>query len=343
MDLCVDKDKYKNKGLTGLANLGNTCYINSCMQILSHCHILNNILDNRKDQLNNNIDSILVKEWIDLKALMWSKNCTIAPKRFINIVQNISRKKDRDLFTGYAQNDLPEFLIFIFECFHNSLQKNVDMGIQGECQNNKDIMAKKCYKMFISMYKNDFSDIIKNFYGISVSLILSKDNQEQLSIIPEPFCLLNLPIPDKIDCDIYDCLNLYTKQELLENENAWFNEKTNKKEDVFKCINFWSLPNILIIDFKRFDNKNKKINCIINTPLDKVDLSQYIIGYDKKEYIYELFGVCNHHGGCLGGHYTANIKNLNNKWYNFNDTSVIEISDKNVITNNGYCYFYKKI
>ena len=339
MNISLDK----NKGLTGLANLGNTCYINSCMQILSHCHILNDILDNRKDQLNNNIDSILVKEWIDLNVLMWSKNCTIAPKRFINIVQNISRKKDRDLFTGYAQNDLPEFLIFIFECFHNGLQKNVDMGIQGECINNKDIMAKKCYEMFISMYKDDYSDIIKNFYGISVSLILSKNNKKRLSITPEPFCLLNLPIPDKIHCDIYDCLNLYTKQEYLENENAWFNEKTNKKEDIFKCINFWSLPNILIIDFKRFDNNNKKINRIINTPLDKLDLSQYIIGYDKNQYIYELFGVCNHHGGCLGGHYTANIKNVNNKWYNFNDTNIREISHENVITNNGYCYFYKKI
>ena len=340
MTLCLDK--YKNNGLTGLANLGNTCYINSCMQILSHCYLLNNILDSRENQLNNNIDSVLVKEWIDLKNLMWSKNCTIAPKRFINIVQNISRKKNKDLFTGYAQNDLPEFLIFIFECFHNSLKKNVNMGIQGKCLNTKDIIAKKCYEMFISMYKEDFSDIIENFYGISVSLILSKNNKKQLSITPEPFCLLNLPIPEKKECDIFDCLDLYTKQEYLENDNAWFNEKTNKKEDVFKCINFWSLPDILIVDFKRFDNNNKKINCIINTPLDKVDLSQYIVGYDKNQYIYELFGVCNHSGGCLGGHYTANIKNANNKWYNFNDTIITEIDKKNIITNNGYCYFYKR-
>ena len=33
------------------------------------------------------------------------------------------------------------------------------------------------------------------------------------------------------------------------------------------------------------------------------------------KYIYNLFGVSNHMGSAFSGHYTAHVKNANNKWY----------------------------
>ena len=202
--------------------------------------------------------------------------------------------------------------------------------------------------MIKNMYSDSYSEMIDLFFGIHVSLIISSaDSNQIMSITPEPFSIINLPIPHAInnnqEFSIYDCFDLYTHFEVLEGENAWFNDATNTKENVNKCIKFWSLPTILIVDFKRFNNANKKLNNIIRTPLLGLDLSKYVVGYNKDKYIYELFGICNHNGECLGGHYSAYVKNSNQKWYHFNDTNVNEISESQLITPKGYCYFYRKL
>mgnify|MGYP001409104006 CR=1 FL=1 len=43
----------------------------------------------------------------------------------------------------------------------------------------------------------------------------------------------------------------------------------------------------------------------------KLDLSKYVLGYGKGDNKYELYGICNHSGGTMGGHYTSYVKNAN--------------------------------
>ena len=63
-------EQYKDKGLTGLANVGNSCYINSCMQLLSHTYELNNFLDTFNNKVNGNIESVIFNEWNKLRLLI---------------------------------------------------------------------------------------------------------------------------------------------------------------------------------------------------------------------------------------------------------------------------------
>ena len=81
---------------------------------------------------------------------------------------------------------------------------------------------------------------------------------------PETFMILDLAIPNKANIDIHDCIKHHYLPELLEGENAWFNEATKKKEDVKRHFLVWSFPTILIISLKRFFNPLKKNKHMFN-------------------------------------------------------------------------------
>lgn len=334
----------KGEGLSGLANLGNTCYLNSCMQVLSHTESLNNFLKTDYiGKINHLPDSILLIEWHKLKDLMWSQNCIISPNGFLNAIREISSIKGKDLFSGFEQNDVSEFLLFMIDCFHNALKREVDIQITGSPVNYTDILAIKCFSILKDTYKKEYSEMIDLFFGISVTQIQSIKTMEILSCRPELFCVLSLPIPlHKNNISLYDCLDEYCKIERLEGDNAYFNDSTNTKEDVDKGTLFWSLPQILIIDIKRYNFTGKKLQNYIEIPLENVSFSRYINGYNRDSYIYDLYGICNHSGGTGGGHYTSYVKVENGKWYEFNDTIVREINEEKIISNKSYCFFYRK-
>ena len=44
-------------------------------------------------------------------------------------------------------------------------------------------------------------------------------------------------------------------------------------------------------------------NHISNISINNLDLSKYVVGYDSVTY-YDLYGICNHSGGTMSGHYT---------------------------------------
>jgi len=337
-----------NKGLTGLANLGNTCFINSCMQILSHTLLLNNFLEKNDGSYKQKLsayhdkkyilDSKLLVEWDNLRKMMWKENVVISPQGFLKAIHYVAKHKNKDIFTGYAQNDLPEFLLFIIDAFHNGMRREVDMKIKGEVRNNTDKLAKKCFEMMKEMYSNEYSELLDIFYGIHVSVI--EKEEKTLSIKPEPYFIIDLPLDlEKSSINIKDCFKKYCASEIIED---WKNEETNELESVERKIKFWSLPNILVIDLKRFTYDGKKIQKPINLELDDLDLTEFVEGYNKNSFKYELYGVCNHSGGVLGGHYTATVKVKSGDWYLFNDTNVSKTNFTGENNTSGYCLFYRK-
>ncbi len=334
------------KGFTGLVNLGNTCFLNSCVQALNHTYDLTQFLSTEKykKHINGSLpENIIIQEWNDLHKTMWSQNGTVSPKRFVHHIQQLARMKNRELFTGWAQNDLPEFLLFIIECMHNSISRPVNMNITGTTKGKLDNLAVSCYTMLKNIYSKDYSEIMEMFYGIYVSELSSKDDKIVHSLRPESYFILDLELP-KRNPTLYDCFDSFTKYEYLEGDNSWYNEKTKQKESIKKRMTFWSLPKVLIVTLKRFSfDGSKKRQDLVQFPLNNLDLSKYVTGYNSKQYKYNLYAICNHNGGPMGGHYTAYVKNINNEWIHYNDTNVTRhLRENQLITPKAYCLFYRK-
>jgi len=318
----------------GILNLGNTCFLNACIQVLNYTFELPDILEN--SHIHDNLDGLIIKEWFEIRNLMWSSEkfevgANLNPSKFIHTIQHVAKEKNRELFTGWSQNDFSEFLLFLIECFHNGISRTLNINVTGNIHNITDKFAFKCFEMLQEVYKKEYSDIMKYFYGIYVSVITPINKPNEQIIKPELFFLLDLPIPagvsptsNKPFTDIYDCFDLFCQKEYVQGENAWFNENTGQKENISKQIQFWSLPNILIITFQRFSFDGvTKNNTFINFPLNNLDLSKYIVGYDKETYVYQLYGVCNHYGSISMGHYTSIVRtsNIRSKYTTYDENA----------------------
>tara|TARA_Y100000768_G_scaffold387353_2_gene378357 strand:- start:411 stop:1397 length:987 start_codon:yes stop_codon:yes gene_type:complete len=321
-------------GLSGLANLGNTCYINSVLQILSNLTHLNNYIDSflKKNNISN-VEINFIKEWNSLYKLLWHKNVIISPNRFIKVINDISIIKNNDMFTGNQQNDVAEFIYFILSIFSDGLIDNNLFSIfKNKCiKNNYD---KEFIKYINKIYKN-YSYIDDSFtYYLKIEYI-DEETNKLISYNYEQNFILDIPLTS---LDLNDCLEEYFKDENLNNENnnQYYCDKDNKYKNVIKRKYLYHSSKYLIIQMCRWNNKLKKNQRIINFDSEEISLVDY--SNNKKNIInYKLIGIINHSGTLDGGHYNCNIRKKDT-WFLIDDTTIKNINK--IISNKNYCLIY---
>ena len=332
------------RGLSGLANVGNTCYLNSCIQALSHTPELRRLVTQNERiprGLRRCVESIALVEWQKLQDLMWKEDCTIAPHGFVAGLNRVCQQKDIDLGIGTEQNDAQEFLQFLIECMHVSLGRSVDMTVAGEPRTDQDMLARDCYAAVRSMFENEYSEILPVFYGVHVSRVSSVGG-EVLSTRPEPFSVLSLPIPgSQKQCTLDACFDAYCAPCDLTGDNQYETDD-GKRVDATRSLFFWNLPQVMVVMLERWTYGARKDQRMVDAPRE-LDLSRHVRGYKASSFVYDLYAVCNHSGGQAGGHYTAHVKpHGGDAWYEFNDTHVRRMDPQRAVTPYAYCLFYRK-
>jgi ubiquitin C-terminal hydrolase len=312
--------------------------MNSVLQIFAQIYELNIVFndESKMRKLLNTYDSHLLVEWDKLRRQMNSSNHPINPTSFLQALHQVSLHKKNGQFQGFNQNDVSEFILFVVDCFHEALSRKVNMQIEGNVRSKADSISRQCFETMKQLYENQYSEIIDIFYGMQISELQMESN---IRIIPESFFILHLPIPLRENPTLNDCLNLYLEKEMLDGENGIYDESVNKKMSAIKRIQIWNFPKVFVIVLKRFlpsyKGQHKKNQIFVDFPVDEWTISTQS---------YQLFGVCNHSGSTLGGHYTCFVKNETQNWFHCNDTIVEPINDlSSIVTPKAYCLFYRKI
>jgi len=283
-------------------------------------------IEDKIPELNNNYDQneeellikLIRKEYHEIEKSNYNSKIIFPYK--ILIQPKIGSSESLIIFDGKEDN-----LEFLKKYEITKKESEIDLLVS-ELQNLKNILivnidtSSKKYRSSMSK-KIDFCNVVES------QDYLNNDYMET----------------EKITLD--DCLQLFNEEEYLDKENEWFCKKCKNSVNALKKLEFFYLPKILCICLSRFKkviNTYEKNGKYVEFPIENLQMNKYMTFKDGKNYIYDLFAVCQHYGGTGGGHYTAICKNYDENWYSYNDSNCSPSSKQDICTSSAYILFYRR-
>ena len=291
------ENKEKSKGLVGLFNLGNTCYLNCSLQCLSNTkdltkYFLFNYYQNDINlQTTFGSNGVLVKAYSDLINLMWlSKFVKINP-HFFRVAFCVSTHK----FMNSQQQDAMEFISLLLNYLHedlNRVKQKPYLIIEEQREKESDILASQ--RIYSYNLKRDNSIIIDLFNGQFQNTIKCTTCFKEFKKY-ESFNNISLPIPEEhnhyiikffttLKCK-YITININSEttfEDLIINVSKYLSKnilnsikEAQKSKQSPEYINALLKQNIDIIKL----DKNKIINIIYSQPDDENEIQK---NYKKK-------------------------------------------------------------
>jgi len=291
----------------GLANIGNSCYMNAFLQILLHTPNFLYYLSQDKYKIQSNKNTLLFNL---LQLSQYPFN-----SQYLYNIKNIMKETKSEYGTfnpGDSQMFAIDFLDkLIYEC---KGEVSNDDSYESNYGNLK-ISKKEKYNKFSNEFNKKDDEIEKLFQFTEISTGKEKINYT-FSIT------LNIELTFPKNNQKYITLNKLLDEKYLNN-----NEYT--KIVRIKRTQIADIPEILIITFDRgvINKEVIKTNVSFN---DNLDIAPYIDS-ELKEYNnikcteYILYGINERYGySKTQGHYVSYAKIKNCNWYRFSDLYVSE-------------------
>lgn len=315
----------------GLRNCGNTCYMNSVLQALTHSSGIAN------DALNDIHMSTCARRKASMfcgycqllthvkSALTTPGKSEIAPEPILRQLKLIAK----NMRFG-RQEDSHEFL-----------RQLVDSCVTGELPAH---MTSNPKGPIVSPLVRSTTVMGQLFSGYLQSQVTC-GSCGNISRTFDPYMDISLEIQD---CQsLVGCLRRFTRPDSLAGPNAYKCGKCERRVSAKKQMVVHRCPPLLTIQLKRFSlfsfphsGGAQKISKKVRFE-SSLDMAPFL-SQPGDPLRYSLYAVIVHEGSSMGsGHYVCYAKAANGAWYLFNDSYVQQVSEQKVLNQSAYILMYE--
>ncbi|XP_058835815.1 ubiquitin carboxyl-terminal hydrolase Usp2 isoform X2 [Topomyia yanbarensis] len=334
----------RKEGLCGLYNIGNTCFMNSVIQCLSHTRELTNFLRTQSAVERGTVkDHKILAEYIKLIKDMWNGiNRSVNPSELKYAFSSKHR-----MYSGSAQQDAQEFLRFFIDSLHSALNVSIKREPISSAIEDDDLNNRIKADMMWEWYSKVENSVIKDLFVGLLRSTLKCTVCNGCSVTFDPFWDLSLPLPSTNSrCKLENCLDMFVKEEVMDGIDQPTCSRCKTRRKCTKSLTIERFPKYLVIHLKRFsETRWSKLTNVIEFPTGEreLNLQPYASEDNTGPVYYSLYGISNHMGSTAGGHYVAVCKHpVSKEWHEFNDNFVSDASERSLVTSSAYVLFYER-